>query len=105
MELGDQVALFVRDYRNDNPELSDDDIALALARARGQLGVRQRRRCSTRKKIMVALCMAIGVGGSLFALGRFRPDADISKAVQVFGLGMAAVGASYVVSEKRGRCR
>ncbi len=64
-ELGEQIALFVRDYRAENDDVTEVDIDQALTLARAQL-------CgSGAPRVMIKLMLAFGVGVAALILGLF----------------------------------
>ncbi|MHC5002428.1 MAG: hypothetical protein ACYTJ0_04830 [Planctomycetota bacterium] len=95
-ELGEQIALFVREYRQDNAELTDLDVEHALRLARGQL---RGGAGSTRTVALIAGGLALTAGLGLFLIisrgsgGAAPPYIVLAVIVAVFiaMLGVAAV--------------
>ena len=102
-ELGEQLALFVNEYRQDNPDLSEMEVEQALMLARRQSRTQcGKSLCSTR--IMRALAVGVIVLVGLFVAKRSSVGGNPQSIMMItVAIGVAAVviGLMVVIFAKR----
>ena len=102
-ELGEQIALFVSEYRQDNPDLSDMEAEQALILARGQL----RTQCGKTMcfvKIMLGLSVGVVALVGLFVAKGSNADVvqpNIMMITIAIGVATVVIGGLALVFAKR----
>ncbi len=104
-ELGEQLAMFARDYRSENPDLTDADLDAALTQARTHLRPNLGgRRCRAGRSIYGALVVAMAMLGGAYVLTRFDVVTESDKLAPMLLIGLLSIGAVMVSSGRSGRC-
>lgn len=99
-ELGEQIALFVRDYTAQNPDVEATDVQAAFQVARGHLS--EYFGDARWAKTMMILALGLGVL-VLFGVLGFRQTSNPSVLAIVVGLAIAMIGMMLLATARRGR--
>ncbi len=103
-ELGEQLALFARDYRSENPDMTEADLSAALTQARTHLGPEIGGRCRSKRVIFIALAFAAIILVGTFVLTRLDHGTGSDNMLPMLFIGLMTLGTTMGAIGSRGRC-